>query len=97
MSFRGDVIGWKTNHHPGITTRDGVIISWPGDSPFPEPDQATYDQWEAEYLAAKPDMDATRAIDGPKALKALVIWLAPLVSKTPAQARGEIIAIYKDL
>lgn len=54
MSFRGDVIGWKTNHHPGITTRDGQITNWPVDAPFPEPDQATHDVWAAEFDALPP-------------------------------------------
>lgn len=97
MSFRGDVIGWKTDNYPGITTREGQITNWPTGAPFPEPDQVTHDIWETEYLAALPDIHAARAIDGLKALKALVIWLAPLVGKTPAQARAEIIAVYKNL
>ena len=97
MTFRADVLGWKTNHYPGITTREGQITNWPVGAPFPQPDQATHDAWETEYLAVKPDLDAARDVDGLKALKALVIWLAPLVGKTPAQARSEIIAIYKNL
>ncbi len=48
----------------------------------------------ADYDAAALDAQATRDVDGMKALKALVIWLAPLVGKTPAEARAEIIAIY---
>lgn len=97
MSFNGAVLGWKTNHHPGIKTLDGQIVAWPNDAPFPEPDQATHDIWEAEYIAALPNIEAARDVDNLKALKALVRWVAPLVGKTPAQARNEIIAIYKSL
>ena len=52
MTFRASVLGWKTGHHPGITTRAGLITNWPADAPFPEPDQATHDIWEAEFIAA---------------------------------------------
>ena len=55
----------------------------------------------ANKTAGEIDADKTAAatgeLDGMKALKALVIWLAPLVGKTPAQAKAEIIAIYKAL
>lgn len=51
----------------------------------------------ADYNAAKLDAEALVQIDGAKALKALLIWLAPLVGKTAIQARDEIIAIYKGL
>ncbi len=60
MSFRDDVLGWKTGHYPGITTYDGVITGWPPGAPFPEPDQATHDVWEAEYVAV---LSARRAVD----------------------------------
>ncbi len=52
MTFRADVLGWKTDHYPGITTRSGVITGWPAGAPFPEPDQATHDIWLAEFQAA---------------------------------------------
>lgn len=45
----------------------------------------------ASTTAANTDIDTLRA------LKAVVIWVAPLVGKTPAQARAEIIDLYKTL
>ena len=53
MSNIGAVIGWKFNHQPGMSTRDGVITAFPGGIPSKE----LQDQWTAEYeayLAAKP-------------------------------------------
>ncbi len=92
----GEVLGWKFNHEQGIRTRENVITGWP-EALGALPTQAQINQWTAEFLAAKPDLDAARDVDNLKALKALVIWLAPLVGKTPAQARDEIITIYKGL
>lgn len=43
------------------------------------------------------DEDAAQQIDGQLMLKAVVLWVAPLVGKTPAQARTAILAIYKTL
>ena len=54
-------------------------------------------QEQTDFDAAKVDTEAIRDIDGMKALKALVFWVAPLVGKTPSEARSEIIAIYKTL
>ncbi len=51
----------------------------------------------AQELDAEKDAQAASEIDGGRMLKALVRWVAPLVGKTPAQARAEIIAIYKAL
>lgn len=59
--------------------------------------RAATSQELADYDAAEADEAAAAGIDGMKALKALVIWLAPLVGKTPAEARDEIIAIHKSL
>ena len=47
--------------------------------------------------AAGADDRATQAVDGQKILRALVGWIAPLVGKTPQEARQEIKAIYKGL
>lgn len=88
-------LGWKFPDS-GIETKAGVLTTWPK-SLGTFPTQAQVDNWETEYLAAKPDEDAARDVDGLKALKALVVWLALLVGKTPAQARNEIITIYKGL
>lgn len=60
-------------------------------------DKVTLDVELVTLDADLADRHAREAIDGMKALKALVIWLAPLVGKTPAEARTEIIAIYKGL
>ena len=96
ITANGIALGWKFPGQPGIRTLEGILTEWPAAlGTFPTQVQA--DTWETDYLAAKPDLDATRDVDGLKALKALVIWLAPLVGKTPAQARSEIIAIYKGL
>lgn len=96
MSGLGAVLGWKHNHEPGIRTEDGVITAWPltlGSMPT----QTQIDTWTAEYLAAKPDVDAARDVDASKALKAVVIWMAGKLSIPPGQARDEIITIYKSL
>lgn len=96
ITVNASALGWKFPNQPGIRTRKGVLTEWPGAlGAFPT--QAQADIWEGEYLAAKPDLDAAHGVDGLKALKALVIWLAPLVGKTPAQARDEIITVYKGL
>jgi hypothetical protein len=50
-----------------------------------------------QELSDEKDAEAVGAVDGMKALRALVKWLAPLVAKTPAQARSEILALYKTL
>jgi hypothetical protein len=63
--------------------------------PLPTPTEIQA-AWDA-YVLARPDLDAARATDELKALQAVVRWVAPLVGKTPAQARSEIIAIYKAL
>jgi len=50
-----------------------------------------------EYDTSTLDTQAQVIYDGDKALKALVLWLAPLAGRTPQQAKNEIIAIYKSL
>ncbi len=50
-----------------------------------------------DFDSAKVDAEVNQEIDGAKTLKALILWLAPLVGKTPAQARNEIVAIRKTL
>lgn len=79
MSFRGDVIHWKTNNHPGITTRAGVITNWPADAPFPEPDQATHDIWEAEFIAAGVEQRITDTAQLREAGKDIALVLTELV------------------
>ena len=51
----------------------------------------------AQELSDEQDAEAVGAVDGMKALRALVKWLAPLVGKTPAQARSEIVAVLKSM
>lgn len=94
MSNLAAALEWK--YGPVAGTAGDRIVSWRHPN-LPEPDQTQIDQDILDYQAAKPDIEAVREVDGLKALKALVIWLAPLVGKTPAQARDEIIAIYKEL
>ena len=47
MTDIGTVIGWKFNHQPGMSTRDGVITEFPGGIPT----QADQDTWATEYEA----------------------------------------------
>jgi len=51
----------------------------------------------AQELSDELDSEAVGAVDGMKTLRALVKWIAPLVGKTPAQARAEIIAVLKSM
>ena len=55
---------------------------------------ATYD--EATDAEAT-DEEANSGIDGNKLLKAIVVWAAQRFGITPAQARTQIIAVYKQL
>src|SRR5258706_13639297 len=43
------------------------------------------------------DEQADLAIDGQKVLKAVVLWCAGKFGLTPAQAKGQIVAIYRAL
>ena len=47
MTDIADVIGWKFENQPGMTTRDGAIIDFPGGIPS----QADQDAWAVEYDA----------------------------------------------
>ena len=47
MSHISEVIGWKFNHQPGMSTVDGVITEFPGGLPS----QSDQDTWPAEYEA----------------------------------------------
>lgn len=60
--YVGEVIGWKFNHAPGISTRDGVITAFPkvavdrdentrDNTTLPTDEELT--QWKAEYVAWK--------------------------------------------
>ena len=51
MTNIGTVIGWKFNHQEGMSTRDGVITTFPGGIPS----QADQDKWTAEYLVEFPE------------------------------------------
>ena len=58
MTDIAEVIGWKFNHQPGMSTRDGVITEFPGGIPSAQ-DQAT---WTAEYDAEfSPTKETARA------------------------------------
>jgi len=45
-----EVIGWKFNHQPEMTTINGIITDFPGGIPS----QADQDKWTAEYEAYLP-------------------------------------------
>lgn len=47
MTDIGAVIGWKFDHQPGMSTRDGVITAFPGGIPS----KADQDKWTKEYEA----------------------------------------------
>lgn len=59
--YVGEVIGWKFNHTPGMSTRAGVITEFPATATDIDgkartggtPTQAEIDQWTAEYQAWK--------------------------------------------
>ncbi len=82
MTFRADVIGWKTNHYPDITTRAGQITNWPVGAPFPEPDQATHDIWVAEYQAAGVEQRAQDIVALLEAGKDIALVLVELIEWT---------------
>lgn len=48
MQSIGTVLGWKFNHHEGITTENNVLVEWP-DALGPKPTQAQLDDWTTEY------------------------------------------------
>ena len=59
---------------------------------------------EALKQSYNPEAEAARVLDAEaqavmdaKPMQALVRWLAPKVGKTPAQARTELVAMYKGL
>jgi len=60
MTSIAEVIGWKFNHQPGMTTKDGVITELPGDTPS----QADQDKWTAEYKTWKAAMDEILRLEG---------------------------------
>jgi hypothetical protein len=47
MTNIAEVIGWKFNHQPGMSTREGVITEFPGGVPS----QTDQDAWVVEYDA----------------------------------------------
>jgi hypothetical protein len=53
MTNIAEVIGWKHNHQPGMSTREGIITEFPGGIPS----QADQDKWTAEYEAQFPTME----------------------------------------
>ena len=60
MTNIGEVIGWKFSHQQGMTTKDGVIIEFPGGIPS----QSDQDTWTAEYEAWKSAMDEILRLEG---------------------------------
>ena len=51
MTSIAEVIDWKHNHQPGMSTRDGVITEFPNGIPS----QADQNKWTAEYLVQFPE------------------------------------------
>ena len=90
MSTIAAIIGWKTDHHPGITTQDGVIIAWPDDAPLPEPDSATIAAWTAEFEAVGVEQrqqdTAVLRESGKDAVLVLTELVAWLLANTAMQA-----------
>lgn len=70
MSNIAQVIGWKFNHMPGMSTIDGVIYEFPAGVPGVNyggdglPTQADRDAWAVEYEA---DIAATQYMENRKA------------------------------
>jgi len=48
MTAIAEAIGWKFNHQPGMRTKNGVIVEFPGGIPT----QADQDLWTTEYEAS---------------------------------------------
>ena len=53
MTSIAEVIGWKFDYQPGMSTMDGVITEFPGGIPS----QADQNKWTAEYEAQIPTME----------------------------------------
>ena len=76
MTNIGAVIGWKFNHQPGMSTRNGVITEFPGGIPS----QADQKKWTAEYETQIPTMEWKEKMamsDGP-----LPRWAEDLINLT---------------
>ena len=96
MSKLGAALGWKHDHKPGIRTKGDKITGWPTGIGA-KPTKAQQADIISEYEAEATEEDAKGAVDGQKILKAIIRWVAPLVNKTPAEARREIMDLYKSL
>lgn len=63
ITVNANALGWKFPNQAGIRTREGILIEWPSIlGTFPT--QIQVDTWAAEYLVAKPDIDAEQGIKG---------------------------------
>lgn len=66
MTPAADVVRWKAPHASFTLseTVDGLVTfsAW-SDPAIPQPDQATFDTWRAEYLAAAPALEAETAVN----------------------------------
>jgi len=81
MTPLGQVLGWKHNHAPGITTKDDKLVNWPPGL-GPRPDAAQIATWTAQYEALPVDGPArnpradrlarTRAANSVPELRAIV-------------------------
>lgn len=50
----GTMLGRRFNHTPGLSTYDGYLTKWPSVL-GPRPDDATLQQWMAEWDALPPE------------------------------------------
>ncbi|MFQ5915799.1 MAG: hypothetical protein ACE5JS_21710 [Nitrospinota bacterium] len=95
---------WQRWGTPDFDAATEVAVSVPG-----EVDRRT-ERWDgatgvrpataqeiADYYAAELDAEATAEFEGRKALKALVIYLAGKFGLSAAQARDQILSIYRSL
>lgn len=65
----------------------------------PKPTGAELAQWEADFDAQDitSQQDVDREFEDKKAMKALVLWICDKTGIPPAQAKAEILAIYRTL
>lgn len=94
---------------PDAVNRVDYTLRDDGDGPYIErwnrperkPTQSELDAVTPEQVRlaenSRLDARAQREIDNSRALKAVVLWVAAKLAISPAQARNEIVAIYRTL
>ncbi len=58
----GEIIGWKFDHFPGMTTRAGVITEWP-EALGPPPTTEQLEGWDSELEIFKIEQASTPSFD----------------------------------